>query len=227
MKQVIQSRRTGRLALKNVPAPQVKPGHVLVRTRASLISAGTERMVVEFAKKSLASKARARPDLVKKVVDKAKRDGLARNIGVSNFTIPLLDEAMAKCPEPLVTNQIEYHTYINQDRLIAACRKHGLLITCHAPLARGAMLDDPVILDIAAAHNKTAAQVALRWLIQQPDVGIVPRALEFSEIEENIGIYEFTLSDADMDRIGQLKARNLRVIDPEVRRPVWDEEISG
>ena len=76
MKQVIQSRRTGRLALKNVPAPQVKPGHVLVRTRASLISAGTERMVVEFAKKSLASKARARPDLVKKVVDKAKRDGL-------------------------------------------------------------------------------------------------------------------------------------------------------
>ncbi|MBT3810947.1 MAG: aldo/keto reductase [Rhodospirillaceae bacterium] len=158
---------------------------------------------------------------------KAKRDGLARNIGVSNFTIPLLDEAMAKCPEPLVTNQIEYHTYINQDRLIAACRKHGLLITCHAPLARGAMLDDPVILDIAAAHNKTAAQVALRWLIQQPDVGIVPRALEFSEIEENIGIYEFTLSDADMDRIGQLKARNLRVIDPEVRRPVWDEEISG
>ena len=76
MKQVIQSRRTGRLALKRVPAPQVKPGHVLVRTRASLISAGTERMVVGFAKKSLAGKAKARPDLVKKVIAKAKRDGL-------------------------------------------------------------------------------------------------------------------------------------------------------
>ncbi|MDP6897073.1 MAG: theronine dehydrogenase, partial [Rhodospirillales bacterium] len=75
MKQVIQSRRTGRLALKHVPAPQVKRGHVLVRTRASLISAGTERMVVDFAKKSLAGKAKARPDLVKKVIDKAKRDG--------------------------------------------------------------------------------------------------------------------------------------------------------
>lgn len=76
MKQVIQSRRTGKLALKDVPEPQVKAGHVLVRTRASLISAGTERMVVEFAKKSLAGKAKARPDLVKKVIDKAKRDGL-------------------------------------------------------------------------------------------------------------------------------------------------------
>ena len=76
MKQVIQSRRTGKLALKNVPEPKVKAGHVLVKTTASLISAGTERMVVEFAKKSLAGKAKARPDLVKKVLEKAKRDGL-------------------------------------------------------------------------------------------------------------------------------------------------------
>ncbi len=76
MKQVIQSRRTGKLALKDVPTPKVRTGHVLVRTRTSLISAGTERMVVDFAKKSLAGKAQARPDLVKKVVDKAKKEGL-------------------------------------------------------------------------------------------------------------------------------------------------------
>jgi len=77
MKQVIQSRRTGKLRLLDVPAPKVKAGHILVRTRASLISAGTERMVVDFARKSLAGKAKARPDLVKKVIDKAKREGLA------------------------------------------------------------------------------------------------------------------------------------------------------
>ena len=76
MKQVIQSRRTGKLALKDVPEPKVKAGHVLVKTHTSLISAGTERMVVEFAKKSLAGKAKARPDLVKKILAKAKRDGL-------------------------------------------------------------------------------------------------------------------------------------------------------
>ncbi len=154
---------------------------------------------------------------------RAKRDRLARHIGVSNFTIALLDEAVAKCPEPLVTNQIEYHCYINQDRLLAACRKHDLLVTCHAPLARGAMLDDPVILEIAAAHGKSAAQVALRWTVQQPGIGVVPRALEISEIEENIALFDFTLSDAEMDRIGRMKERHLRVIDPEVRRPAWDE----
>jgi predicted dehydrogenase len=91
MKQVIQSRKSGKLALKEVPAPRVKAGHLLVETRASLISAGTERMVIDFAKKSLAGKARARPDLVKKVVDKAKRDGLKATF----------EAVMARLDEPL------------------------------------------------------------------------------------------------------------------------------
>ncbi|NNE83068.1 MAG: aldo/keto reductase, partial [Alphaproteobacteria bacterium] len=154
---------------------------------------------------------------------KAKRDGLARHIGVSNFTIALLDEAVKICPEPLVTNQIEYHAYIRQDRLIAACKRHGLLVTCHVPLARGTLLDDPVIVAVAAAHGKTAAQVALRWLVQQPDVAVVPRALNFTEIEENIGLFDFSLSDGEMENIGTLRDKNHRLVDPEVRRPVWDE----
>lgn len=154
---------------------------------------------------------------------KAKRDGLARNIGVSNFTIALLDEAVAKCPEPLFTNQIEYHAYLRQDRLIAACRKHGLLVTCYAPLARTAVMEDPVVQAIAATHDRTPAQVALRWLVQQPGVGIVPRALELHEIEENIGLFDFALSVAEMVSISALQDNNLRVVSPEVRRPVWDE----
>ena len=154
---------------------------------------------------------------------KAKRDGLARNIGVSNFTIALLDEAVAKCPEPLFTNQIEYHAYLRQDRLIAACRKHGLLVTCYAPLARTAVMEDPVVQAIAATHNKPPAQVALRWLVQQPGVGILPRALELHEIEENIGLFDFALSVAEMVSISALQDNNLRVVSPEVRRPVWDE----
>ncbi len=80
MKQVIQSTRSGKLAVKEVPDPKVRAGHLLVRTRASLISAGTERLVVGFAKKNLASKARARPDLVRKVMDKARRDGIGATI---------------------------------------------------------------------------------------------------------------------------------------------------
>ena len=91
MKQVIQSRKSGKLALMEVPAPKVKAGHLLVETRASVISAGTERMVIEFAKKSLASKARARPDLVKKVLEKARRDGLKATF----------QTVMARLDEPL------------------------------------------------------------------------------------------------------------------------------
>jgi predicted dehydrogenase len=77
MKQIVQSARSGKLKLTEVPAPQARPGHLLVATRASLISAGTERMVVDFARKSLAGKARSRPDLVRKTLDKARRDGIA------------------------------------------------------------------------------------------------------------------------------------------------------
>ncbi|MBT3820757.1 MAG: aldo/keto reductase [Nitrospinaceae bacterium] len=155
---------------------------------------------------------------------KARREGLAKNIGVSNFTISLLDEAVNKCPEPLFTNQIEYHAYIRQDKVIAASRKHGMLITCHVPLARGEVLKDPVIQKIANAHGKSAAQVALKWLIQQPDVGVVPRALEFSEIEENIDIFDFELSQDEMNQISALRDKNVRIVSPEVRRPVWDVE---
>ena len=154
---------------------------------------------------------------------KARREGLAKNIGVSNFTVPLLDEAVGKCPEPLLTNQIEYHAYIRQDKIIAACGRHGLLVTCHVPLARGAVLKDPVIRDVAKSHGKTAAQVALKWLVQQPDMVVVPRALEYSEIKENIDIFDFELSENEMNQISGLRDRNLRIVDPTVRRPVWDE----
>ena len=153
---------------------------------------------------------------------KAKRAGLARHIGVSNFTVALLDEAVALCPEPLVANQIEYHAYIRQDKVLAACARHGLIVACHVPLARGTLLDDPVIGEIARAHGRSRAQVALRWLVQQPHIAVVPRALAFQEIEENIELFDFELDDDEMARIGALRDRNLRVVDPEVRRPVWD-----
>lgn len=153
---------------------------------------------------------------------RAKRAGLARHIGVSNFTVALLDEAVQVCPEPLVANQIEYHAYIRQDKILAACARHGLIVTCHVPLARGKLLNDSVIGEIAAAHGRSSAQIALRWLIQQPQVAVVPRALEITEIEENIALYDFELSDAELQRIGALRDKNLRVVDPEVRRPVWD-----
>src|SRR5690348_7955818 len=125
---------------------------------------------------------------------KAKRQGLTRHVGVSNFTLAMLEEAVQVCPEPLVTNQLEYHCYLPQDRMLAALKRHGMILTAYCPVARGKLLDDPTVGEIAKAHGKTHAQICLRWLIQQPGVAAVPRALEERHIAENIDVFDFSLS---------------------------------
>ena len=127
---------------------------------------------------------------------KAKRSGMTRHIGVSNFTLAMLEEAVRVCPEPLITNQIEYHAYLPQDRMLAALKRHGMILTAYCPVARGQLLDDPVIGEIAKAHGKTPAQICLRWLVQQPMVAAVPRALEEAHIVENLAVFDFALGDA-------------------------------
>jgi 2,5-diketo-D-gluconate reductase B len=154
----------------------------------------------------------------------AKRRGLTRHIGVSNFTLAMLDEAAHVCPEPLVTNQIEYHAYLPQDRMIAALKRHGMILTAYCPVARGQLLDDSVVAEIAKARSKTPAQICLRWLIQQPMVAAVPRALEEAHIVENLDVFDFSLSEEEMRRISALRSRNIRIADPRERAPQWDVE---
>jgi diketogulonate reductase-like aldo/keto reductase len=155
---------------------------------------------------------------------KAKRRGLTRNIGVSNFTLAMLDEAVQICPEPLVTNQIEYHAYLPQDRMIADLKRHGMILTAYCPVARGKLLNDPLITEIAKAHSKSTAQIALRWLIQQPMVAAVPRALDEAQIAEDINVFDFSLSETDMRKISALRSRKVRIADPRERAPKWDVE---
>jgi len=155
---------------------------------------------------------------------KAKRSGMTRHIGVSNFTIAMLDEAVRVCPEPLVTNQIEYHAYLPQDHMMAALKRHGMILTAYCPVARGKLLDDATIGEIAKARGRTPAQICLRWLIQQPMVAAVPRALEEAHIAEDFDVFNFFLSDEEMRRISTLRRRNIRIADPPERAPKWDVE---
>jgi len=155
---------------------------------------------------------------------KAKRSGMTRHIGVSNFTLAMLEEAVRVCPEPLITNQIEYHAYLPQDRMLAALKRHGMILTAYCPVARGQLLDDPVISEIAKAHGRTPAQICLRWLVQQPMVAAVPRALEEAHIAENLAVFDFALDDQEMQRISALRRRNVRIADPPERAPKWDVE---
>jgi 2,5-diketo-D-gluconate reductase B len=97
-----------------------------------------------------------------------------------------------------------------------------MTVTCYAPLARGELLSDPVLVEVADAHRVSSAQVALKWLIKQPQVAVVPRALQTSEIEEDFDLFAFELTEDEMRTIGELRSRNLRMVDPASRRPVWD-----
>lgn len=155
---------------------------------------------------------------------KAKRRGLTRHIGVSNYTIAMLDEAVRVCPEPLVTNQVEYHAYLPQDRMLTALKRHGMILTAYCPMARGKLLNDPVIGEIAKTHGKSIGQICLRWLIQQPMVAAVPRPLEAAHIEEDIDVFDWSLSEEEMRRISALRSRHIRIADPPERAPKWDVE---
>ena len=123
-----------------------------------------------------------------------------------------------------MTNQVEYHAYLPQDRMLAALKRHGMILTAYCPMARGQLLDDPVIGEIAKAHGKSIGQIALRWLIQQPMVAAVPRPLNEAHIEEDLDVFDWSLSDDEMRRISALRSRHVRIADPPERAPKWDLE---
>ena len=153
---------------------------------------------------------------------RAKRQGLARHIGVANFPVALLEEAIRLCPEPLVTDQVEYHPYLDQSKVLDACRRHGMVLTAYCPLGRGRLFDDPVLADIARAKGRTVAQVALRWLLEQKIVAPIPRSSNAERIAANLDVFDFTLSADEMKRIAALKRADGRIADPAGRAPAWD-----
>jgi diketogulonate reductase-like aldo/keto reductase len=152
---------------------------------------------------------------------KAKRDRLARHIGVANFNIAMVDEAARLCPEPLVALQAEFHPYLDQTKVLAALRQRGMLFTGYCPLGRGRLVSDPVVGEIARAKGKSVAQVALRWSIQQGVVPI-PRSSHRQRIAENLAVFDFTLEDDEMRRIAALKRPDGRIANPAGRAPAWD-----
>jgi diketogulonate reductase-like aldo/keto reductase len=154
------------------------------------------------------------------VLCKAKRDGRARHIGVANFTTALLEQAMTLTSEPLVTNQIELHPFLDQSKVLAACRKHGLSVTAYCPLARGKVPGNEVLQRIGTAHGKSSSQVALRYLVQQGIIPI-PRTADPDHLASNLAVFDFTLSDAELRDIDRLKAPDARVVNPP-HSPRWD-----
>ena len=144
-----------------------------------------------------------------------KRRGLARHIGVSNFSAKLLDEAVGLSAEPLVVNQCEYHPYLDQSRVQAACKRHGLAFTSYCPLGRGELPQNQVIQEIAARHGRSAGQILLRWHVQQPGTIAIPKSSNKDRIAQNIDIFDFALSEEEMARISGLARTDGRMVSPD------------
>ena len=150
---------------------------------------------------------------------RVKKLGMARHIGVSNFTVALIDEAVALCPE-LVCDQVEYHPYLDQTKVREACARHGMAVVAYSPVAKGRIKGDATLARIGQAHGKTAAQVCLRWLVQQ-DVSAIPRTSKIERLSENIDIFDFALSDEEMRQIFGMASAKGRLTDFGFA-PKWD-----
>lgn len=150
----------------------------------------------------------------------AQELGMTRHIGVSNFTAALLKQAVAASPAPLVCNQVEYHPFLDQTNVRATCADLGIAMVAYSPIAKGQAKQNEVLARIGAAHGKTAAQVCLRWLVQQ-NVPAIPRSSRIERLSQNIDVFDFELSAVEMQQIFTLHHPEGRLVHS-ATEPEWD-----
>ncbi len=151
----------------------------------------------------------------------AKQQGLTKHIGVSNFTIELMKQAIAAVgAENIATNQIELHPYLQNRKVVEFAHSQGIHITSYMTLAYGEVLKDPVITAIAARHNATAAQVTLAWAMQL-GYSVIPSSTRRANLESNLKACALKLTDEDMAQIAALD-RGHRLTNPQSVAPEWD-----
>jgi len=153
------------------------------------------------------------PEETLRAFDELHDDGVIRNVGVSNFTPDMLDDARDHLHAPILAHQVECHPLLQQDELRAYARKHDHRLVAYSPLAKGAVFDAPELVDLAAKHDATPAQVSLAWL-RELDVAAIPRSSSPAHIDENYDARALELDDQDLARIDAID-RTQRQIDPD------------
>jgi 2,5-diketo-D-gluconate reductase B len=150
------------------------------------------------------------------------RAGKVRHIGVSNFNRALMTESIRLSATPLVTNQFEYHPYLNQSLLIESTLQAGLAVTGYCGMAIGRVFSDPTLKEIAARHDKTIAQIVLRWLVQQRGIVALSRTTRIDRLAQNLTVFDFEVDGVDMAAIHSLATADSRIVDPPGLAPLWD-----
>ena len=155
---------------------------------------------------------------------KALEQGKTRFVGVSNFNIAQLARAM-ELGVPIITNQVEYHPLLDQSVLYGWMRRQQLALTAYCPLAQGKAVHDPTLKAIGARYGKSAAQVSLRWLLQQEGVMAIPKTASLARLQENLDVFDFELTNEDMAVIAELKHGNVRIV-PAYHGAAWDDQAA-
>jgi diketogulonate reductase-like aldo/keto reductase len=149
-----------------------------------------------------------------KALNRVRDRGIARHIGVANFPSRLMQQAISLSDAPLVANQVEYHPYLDQAKVHAACRAAGIAMISYCPLHRGGgLFEEAAIRAAAARHGKSAAQIVLRWHVQQEGVAAIPGTSRKERLTENAAVFDFALSDAEMAAIHALGSADRRICD--------------
>ena len=158
-----------------------------------------------------------------KLLQKALDAGLTRNIGVSNYTVAMMRDAVSIVDAPLVTNQVEFHPLLNQDRLLAGADEIGIPLSAYCSVARGEVFRHPEFAAIGEGYGKSAGQVVLRWILQK-GVSAITMSTNPANIRANFDIMDFTLSSVDMARIEKLTHTGYRIVDKHMSpwAPDWD-----
>jgi methylglyoxal/glyoxal reductase len=149
-----------------------------------------------------------------RALEKLYKDGRVRAIGVSNFKVHHLASILANCEIKPMVNQVEYHPRFNQRELHDFCKKNEIQLEAWSPLMQGGLLDEPTLVEIANKYNKSTAQVIIRWDIQT-GVVTIPKSVKPQRIAENADIFDFELSQEDMDKINALNQDKRMFADPD------------
>lgn len=149
-----------------------------------------------------------------------REEGVARAVGVANFPLGLLRQAVEAELAPIACLQVEHHVYLDQRRLLAYCRQHDILLTSYTPVAKGTILQDEAIARIAARHGATPAQVALAYLLAMPGVAAIPKAASPTRQRENLMSLQLMLDAEDLAVLDALP-KDRRMVDPDIA-PDWD-----
>lgn len=155
-------------------------------------------------------------------LNEVRNAGKVRHIGISNFNAAQMEEATRLSDAPIATNQVEYHPYLDQTKVLQTARRLGMSLTAYYAMANGKVPAEPLLAEIGGRHGKTAAQVALRWLVQQQDVIVLSKTATEARLKENFAIFDFALTREEMAAVRELARPSGRIVNPQGLAPEWD-----